>query len=58
MLGNFSFGDYFKEDAIAFSWELLTKNFDLPKEKLLITVHTSDEEAASIWKKLPPFGEL
>ena len=52
MLGNFSFGDYFKDDAIAFAWELTTKNFGLAPEKLLVTVHSSDEEAATIWKKV------
>ncbi|MCB1651484.1 MAG: alanine--tRNA ligase [Alphaproteobacteria bacterium] len=52
MLGNFSFGDYFKDDAIAFAWELVTKNFALPMEKLCVTVHASDEEAAGIWKKV------
>jgi alanyl-tRNA synthetase len=52
MLGNFSFGDYFKEDAISFAWELVTKNYGMPKDKLLVTVHTSDEEAASLWKKI------
>ena len=52
MLGNFSFGDYFKDDAIAFAWELVTKNFALPAEKLCVTVHSSDEEAAAIWKKV------
>lgn len=52
MLGNFSFGDYFKDDAIAFAWEFVTKNLELPAEKLCVTVHTSDEEAASIWKKV------
>ncbi len=57
MLGNFSFGDYFKEDAIAFAWELVTKNFALPADKLCVTVHTSDEEAASIWKKLTGFAD-
>ena len=57
MLGNFSFGDYFKEDAIAFAWELVTKNFALPPEKLCVTVHTSDEEAASIWKKVTGFHD-
>lgn len=57
MMGNFSFGDYFKEDAIAFAWELVTKNFDMPKDKLLVTVHTSDEEAAGIWKKVAGFED-
>jgi alanyl-tRNA synthetase len=52
MLGNFSFGDYFKEDAIAFAWELLTKDFGLNKDKLLVTVYHTDDEAASIWKKV------
>ncbi len=51
MLGNFSFGDYFKSDAIPFAWDLITKEFGLPKEKLLVTVYHDDEEAASIWKK-------
>ncbi|MGH1398266.1 MAG: alanine--tRNA ligase [Alphaproteobacteria bacterium] len=57
MLGNFSFGDYFKEDAIANAWELVTKNFGLPPEKLCVTVHSSDEEAASIWKKVTGFSD-
>ncbi len=57
MLGNFSFGDYFKEDAIAFAWELVTKNFALSKDKLLVTVHSSDEEAAGIWKKVTGFSD-
>ena len=52
MLGNFSFGDYFKNDAIPFAWELLTKDFDIPKDKLLVTVYHTDEEAANIWKKV------
>ncbi len=52
MLGNFSFGDYFKDEAIAFAWELVTKNYGLPKDKLTVTVHTSDEDAADIWKKV------
>ena len=52
MLGNFSFGDYFKEEAITFAWELITKRLGLAKDKLLVTVHTSDEEAASFWKKI------
>ena len=49
MLGNFSFGDYFKEDAIHFAWELLTEVFQLPKEKLLVTVYSEDQEAFDIW---------
>lgn len=57
MLGNFSFGDYFKEDAIPFAWELITKEFGLPKDKLLVTIYHDDEEAASIWKKVAGFGD-
>lgn len=49
MLGNFSFGDYFKKDAIHFAWELLTKEWGIPKERLFITVHLNDDEAADIW---------
>ena len=49
MLGNFSFGDYFKEDAIKFAWELLTERFKLPQEKLWITVHIDDDESEDIW---------
>ena len=49
MLGNFSFGDYFKEDAIAYAWELLTEVFKLPKEKLTVTVYADDDEAYNIW---------
>ncbi len=52
MLGNFSFGDYFKADAIAFAWELLTRDFGLPEERLLVTVYHTDDEAAAIWKKV------
>ena len=52
MLGNFSFGDYFKENAIEHAWELVTKDLSLPKEKLLVTVHSEDEDAASLWKKI------
>ncbi|MEB8386280.1 alanine--tRNA ligase [Rhodobacteraceae bacterium KMM 6894] len=51
MLGNFSFGDYFKEEAITLAWDLLTKDFGLNKDKLLVTVYHTDEEAAAIWKK-------
>ena len=52
MLGNFSFGDYFKEDAIRYTWELLTKEFGIDKDRLLVTVYHTDDEAASIWKKV------
>ncbi len=52
MLGNFSFGDYFKEDAIEYAWNLLTNDFGLSKDKLLITVYHTDEEARAIWKKV------
>ncbi|MEM9049725.1 MAG: alanine--tRNA ligase [Pseudomonadota bacterium] len=52
MLGNFSFGDYFKEAAIPFAWELLTKDFALDAEKLYVTVYHTDDEAAEIWKKI------
>ena len=50
MLGNFSFGDYFKEEAIRFAWEFLTDTLGLPAEKLWVTVYHSDDEAASIWQ--------
>ncbi len=52
MLGNFSFGDYFKEQAIPYAWELLTREFGIPKDKLLVTVYHTDDEAANIWKKV------
>jgi alanyl-tRNA synthetase len=52
MLGNFSFGDYFKDDAIRFSWELLTKDFGINKDRLCVTVYHTDDEAADIWKKV------
>ncbi|MCT4553674.1 MAG: alanine--tRNA ligase [Pelagimonas sp.] len=52
MLGNFSFGDYFKHEAIPFAWELITKEFGIPKEKLYTTVYHTDDEAFEIWKKV------
>nr|WP_321444042.1 alanine--tRNA ligase [uncultured Cohaesibacter sp.] len=52
MLGNFSFGDYFKDDAIELSWNLITKEFGLPKDKLLVTVYHEDDEAFNLWKKI------
>ena len=52
MLGNFSFGDYFKEQAITHAWNLLTRDFALPKEKLLVTVYSEDEDAAALWRKI------
>jgi alanyl-tRNA synthetase len=51
MLGNFSFGDYFKKDAIAYAWELLTVQFKLPADKLWVTVYSEDDEAYEIWNK-------
>jgi alanyl-tRNA synthetase len=51
MLGNFSFGDYFKEDAIAYAWEFITVNLALPIDKLWVTVHENDDEALNIWSK-------
>ena len=52
MLGNFSFGDYFKEEAIYYAWELLTKEFMIPKEKLAVTYYHTDQEAHDLWKKI------
>jgi len=52
MLGNFSFGDYFKENAIEFAWNLITKEYGLPADKLLVTVYHTDDEAYSLWKKI------
>ena len=52
MLGNFSFGNYFKEQAIEHAWTLLTRDFALPKDKLLVTVYSEDEDAADYWKKI------
>ena len=52
MLGNFSFGDYFKEGAIELAWNLITRHFDLPKKRLLVTVYHDDDEAFSLWKRI------
>jgi alanyl-tRNA synthetase len=52
MLGNFSFGDYFKRDAILFAWELLTEKFKLPQEKLWVSIYQEDDEAAKLWSEL------
>ena len=52
MLGNFSFGDYFKERAIELAWNLITKEFGLPKDRLLVTVYHDDDEAHGLWKKI------
>ncbi len=51
MLGNFSFGDYFKKDAIHYAWDVLTNEYKIPKDKLYVTCHISDDEAADIWHK-------
>ena len=51
MLGDFSFGDYFKKEIIPWSWEFLTKELGLPGDKLYITIHTSDDEAYQIWRE-------
>ncbi|QQG35946.1 MAG: alanine--tRNA ligase [Micavibrio aeruginosavorus] len=57
MMGNFSFGDYFKEEAISYAWELISKGYDMPKDKLLVTVHVTDEEAAALWRKIAGFPD-
>src|SRR4029453_4887364 len=56
MLGNFSFGDYFKEQAIELAWNLITKEFGLPADRLLVTVFSEDEEAATYWRKITGFS--
>ena len=57
MLGNFSFGDYFKPQAIELAWDLITKEFGLSKDRLLVTVYADDDEAASLWKKIAGFSD-
>ncbi len=58
MLGNFSFGDYFKEDAIAYAWELLTEGYQLDPSSLWVTVFHEDDEAAALWKKMIPSDRI
>jgi alanyl-tRNA synthetase len=57
MMGNFSFGDYFKERAIELAWGLITRDFDLPKDRLMVTVFEDDDEAHSLWKKIAGFSD-
>jgi len=57
MLGNFSFGDYFKERAIELAWNLVTKEFGLDKSRLLVTVFHTDDQAANLWKKIAGFSD-
>ncbi|MFZ8992749.1 MAG: alanine--tRNA ligase, partial [Candidatus Puniceispirillaceae bacterium] len=57
MLGNFSFGDYFKENAIELAWRLITKEYGLDASKLLVTVYHEDDEAANLWKKIAGLGD-
>jgi len=57
MLGNFSFGDYFKEQAIKYAWDLIVKEFGLPKDKLYMTVFSEDQESFDLWKKISGFSE-
>ena len=57
MLGNFSFGDYFKEQAISFAWNLITKDFGIDKDKLYVTVYNEDDEAFNFWKKIAGLSE-
>jgi alanyl-tRNA synthetase len=57
MLGNFSFGDYFKEKAIFYAWDFLTNHLELPKDKLYVTVYYNDDEAFNLWKKIANFDD-
>ena len=57
MHGNFSFGDYFKEEAINYAWNLITKEFGIDKNRLYVTVYHDDEQASSYWKKIAGFSD-
>ncbi|MFG1377367.1 alanine--tRNA ligase [Xanthobacter autotrophicus] len=57
MLGNFSFGDYFKDRAIELAWNLVTRTFDLPRDRLVVTVFSEDEEAYGLWKRIAGLGD-
>src|SRR5258708_36034636 len=57
MLGNFSFGDYFKDRAIELAWNLITREFGLSRDRLLVTVYAEDDEAATLWAKIPGLPE-
>ena len=57
MLGNFSFGDYFKEEAITYAWNLITKEFEIDKNRLYVTVYHDDEQAFNCWKKIAGFND-
>ncbi|WP_193335353.1 alanine--tRNA ligase [Devosia beringensis] len=57
MLGNFSFGDYFKAEAIELAWNLLTKEWELPRDKLMVTIYQDDDEAMALWKKIAGLSE-
>jgi alanyl-tRNA synthetase len=57
MLGNFSFGDYFKEEAITFAWDFVSKVIGLPKDRLLVTVYNTDDQARQLWKKIAGFSD-